>query len=304
MISAIALLTHSGDIIALRVYRKDFDEQAFEEYRMTIIAAKEVNTPIDLIQNTSFLNHYENEVYYVASTRFNPNAGTILTILSQLPKLFKTVLEINPPEPNRLKFAIPSILELLDELIDSGYPQNSDPNTLQILTQREALYKTVLPSNKITIQATNQVSHRATGIVYQKNELFDDVIERVNLLCSNSGKVLDSSVNGTIALKSQLSGMTECKIGFNDKISVESDANEGSLRTSTSIEVDDMIFHQCVKLSNFATERAISFIPPDGQFDLMQYRKIENIKLPFTITPLVRDLNQNSIEIRINVQAL
>ena len=29
-------------------------------------------------------------------------------------------------------------------------------------------------------------------------------------------------------------------------------------------------FLQCVKLSKFETERAISFIPPDGEFELMK----------------------------------
>ena len=29
-------------------------------------------------------------------------------------------------------------------------------------------------------------------------------------------------------------------------------------------------FSQCVKLSKFETERAISFIPPDGEFELMK----------------------------------
>ena len=32
---------------------------------------------------------------------------------------------------------------------------------------------------------------------------------------------------------------------------------------------------QCVKLSKFETERSISFIPPDGEFELMRYVCIE-----------------------------
>ena len=45
--------------------------------------------------------------------------------------------------------------------------------------------------------------------------------------------------------------------------------DEGS-RTKSSIAIDDCQFHQCVKLSKFETEHAISFIPPDGEYELMR----------------------------------
>jgi hypothetical protein len=31
-------------------------------------------------------------------------------------------------------------------------------------------------------------------------------------------------------------------------------------------------FHQCVRLSRFENDRTISFVPPDGEFELMSYR--------------------------------
>lgn len=39
-----------------------------------------------------------------------------------------------------------------------------------------------------------------------------------------------------------------------------------------SIAIDDCTFHQCVRLSKFDSERSISFIPPDGEFELMRYQ--------------------------------
>lgn len=33
-----------------------------------------------------------------------------------------------------------------------------------------------------------------------------------------------------------------------------------------------MKFHQCVRLSRFENDRTISFVPPDGEFELMSYR--------------------------------
>ena len=48
-------------------------------------------------------------------------------------------------------------------------------------------------------------------------------------------------------------------------------SGDESSRTKSSIAIDDCQFHQCVKLSKFETEHAISFIPPDGEYELMRY---------------------------------
>lgn len=36
--------------------------------------------------------------------------------------------------------------------------------------------------------------------------------------------------------------------------------------------MEDVKFHQCVRLSRFESDRTISFIPPDGESELMSYR--------------------------------
>lgn len=41
---------------------------------------------------------------------------------------------------------------------------------------------------------------------------------------------------------------------------------------SKAVELEDVKFHQCVRLSRFENDRTISFIPPDGESELMSYR--------------------------------
>ena len=55
---------------------------------------------------------------------------------------------------------------------------------------------------------------------------------------------------------------------MNDKILFESTGRS----KKKSVELDDVKFHQCVRLSRFDNDRTISFIPPDGEFELMSYR--------------------------------
>ena len=57
-------------------------------------------------------------------------------------------------------------------------------------------------------------------------------------------------------------------LGLNDKILFESTGRS----KKKSVELDDVKFHQCVRLSRFDNDRTISFIPPDGEFELMSYR--------------------------------
>lgn len=48
---------------------------------------------------------------------------------------------------------------------------------------------------------------------------------------------------------------------------------------SKSVELEDVKFHQCVRLSRFENDRTISFIPPDGEFELMSYRLNTHVRL-------------------------
>lgn len=52
---------------------------------------------------------------------------------------------------------------------------------------------------------------------------------------------------------------------------------------SKSVELEDVKFHQCVRLSRFENDRTISFIPPDGEFELMSYRLNTHVSLRFII---------------------
>jgi AP-1 complex subunit mu len=117
---------------------------------------------------------------------------------------------------------------------------------------------------------TNAVSWRSEGIKHRKNEIFLDVVEKLNLLVSGNGTVLHSEIIGSVQMKSFLSGMPELKLGLNDKLMFE--ATGRSTTRVKSVELEDIKFHQCVRLARFENDRTISFIPPDGEFELMSYR--------------------------------
>jgi hypothetical protein len=58
---------------------------------------------------------------------------------------------------------------------------------------------------------------------------------------------------------------------------------------SKSVELEDVKFHQCVRLSRFENDRTISFVPPDGEFELMSYRLNTHVSIGFVAVTTIDD---------------
>lgn len=65
---------------------------------------------------------------------------------------------------------------------------------------------------------------------------------------------------------------------------------------SKLIDLEDIKFHQCVRLNKFESERLITFIPPDGEFELMTYRVDTHVKPLIWVEAIVENSNQSKIE--------
>ena len=190
------------------------------------------------------------------------------------------------------------IYELLDEMMDFGYPQTTESKILQEYITQE--------SHKLEVQArppiavTNAVSWRSEGIRYRKNEVFLDVVESLNLLVSSTGNVLRSEILGAIKMKCYLSGMPELRLGLNDKVMFET---TGRATRGKAVEMEDVKFHQCVRLSRFENDRTISFIPPDGEFELMSYRLNTAVKPLIWVECVVESHSGSRIEYMLKAKA-
>jgi len=75
-------------------------------------------------------------------------------------------------------------------------------------------------------------------------------------------------------------------------------------RHGSGIAIDDITFHRCVRLGQFDQDRTISFIPPDGEFELMKYRITQNVNLPFRVIPLVVEHGSARVEYEVRNRVL
>ncbi|KAK1303849.1 hypothetical protein QJS10_CPB11g00156 [Acorus calamus] len=118
------------------------------------------------------------------------------------------------------------------------------------------------PVPNATLQVTGAVGWRREGFVYKKNEL-----------------------------------------GLSDKIGLEKESQVKSrpAKSGKTIELDDVTFHQCVNLTRFNSEKTVSFVPPDGEFELMKYRITEGVNLPFRVLPTIKELGRTRMEVSVKL---
>lgn len=284
-----------------RQYRDDVGRAAADAFRLQVVAAKETGTeaPVKRIENCSFLYTRHLNMYFVAMTRSNVNPALVIEYLFQLIRILKAYLGEDFDE-TAMRNNMTLIYELMDETMDFGYPQNCAVDVLRLyINLGTAKEKVEQEPSQLTSQITGAIDWRREGIRHKKNEVYIDVLESVNLLLSTTGSVLRNEVSGVVQMNTKLTGMPECKFGLNDKLVIDKEAKD----SKPSVEIDDCTFHRCVRLGKFEADRTITFIPPDGEFELMRYRVTDNINLPFRIIPAVQE-EPNLTKVSINLKVI
>lgn len=303
MISAFFIFNQKGEVLISRLFRNDLRRSIADIFRIQVVSNPDVRSPIITLGSTSFFHVRHENLYIVAVTKCNANAALVFEFCYRFITIGRSYFGGKLDE-EAVKNNFVLIYELLDEILDFGYPQNSEIDTLKMYITTEGVKSEQAvreDSSKITIQATGATSWRRADVKYRKNEAFVDVVETVNLLMSSKGTILRADVDGAILMRAYLTGMPECRFGLNDKLVLEkNDKNRGKV---DAVELDDCQFHQCVKLSKYDTDRSISFIPPDGEFELMRYRSTTNVNLPFKVHAIVEEVSKSKVEYTLNLKA-
>ncbi|XP_049514198.1 AP-1 complex subunit mu-1-like [Dermacentor silvarum] len=243
--SAIYILDLKGKVLISRNYRGDIDMTCIDKF-MTLLMEKEEEgcvTPILRHSDIAFMYIKHNNLYLVATSKKNANVALIFAFLHKIVTVFSEYFKELEEESIRDNFVI--IYELLDELMDFGYPQTTDGKILQEFITQESHKMELQP--RLPMAVTNAVSWRSEGVRYRKNEVFLDVIESVNLLANAGGSVLRSEIVGCIKMRVYLSGMPELRLGLNDKVLFESTGQRERRRPSAislHLEHNFLVTHQ------------------------------------------------------------
>jgi len=187
-----------------------------------------------------------------------------------------------------------TVYQLLDEMMDSGFPMNTEPNVLREMVLKPTIINRMLESvstNPSSVSArlpegaVSNIPWRKKGVRYAHNEVYFDIVESLDFIANSAGQQVMSHVWGEILCDSKLSGTPDILIDLSDASVLE-----------------DFSFHPCVRYSRFIRNKQLSFVPPDGQFRLCTYSYSREIEVPLYVNPTITiDSESNRVQVQLLV---
>jgi len=278
MIHSLFILNESGDVIIEKHYRGLVNRSICDYFWDQVTkASSPTEVPPVIITPKFYLVHVQrNGIYYLAAVQ---NEVPPLLVVDFLQRLYDVFVEYftNVTE-GTLKENFSSVYQLLEEMLDNGVPFTTEPNILremiappnmitsviQGVTGNSAL-NDLLPDGTLT-----NIPWRKLGVKYTNNEIFFDITEEMDCIIDGNGLVVNSEVRGEIQANSRLSGMPDLTLCFNNPH-----------------VLDDAAFHPCVRYARWEHDKVLSFVPPDGQFKLMNYRVKGQLQMPLYVKPQI-----------------
>ena len=210
-LSALFILDINGTALISRDYRGDINKEVIDNFLPLITRHEETGTSAPVLHHngTTFAYVKFNNLYIIGTIKRNANIALIFTFIYKFIEIATQYFSKLEEESIRDNFVV--LYELLDEIMDFGYPQTTEPKILQTYIFQES-YK-LKKMTSVPAVVTNVVSWRPEGIRYRRNELFIDVVESVNLSVNAKGSVVSNEVAGCVKMKVHLSGMPQLRLG-------------------------------------------------------------------------------------------
>ncbi|GFS44080.1 clathrin adaptor complexes medium subunit family protein [Actinidia rufa] len=121
------------------------------------------------------------------------------------------------------------------------------------------------------------------------------------------GYILTSEIDGTIQMKSYLTGNPEIRLALNEELSIgrggRSIYDYSGSSGSGAVILDDCNFHESVHLDSFDMDRTLTLVPSDGEFPVMNYRMTQEFKPPFRINALIEEAGPLKAEVILKIRA-
>ncbi|CAD2103957.1 AP-4 complex subunit mu, putative [Plasmodium vinckei] len=284
VISQFYILSPRGDTIINRDFRGDVLKGSAEIFFRKVKLHKGDPPPLFYLNGINYCFLKNNNLYYVLTSLFNISPSYLIELLYRLLKIFKDFCGQLTEEIIRTNFIL--IYEIVDEVIDYGYLQNSNTEYIRYLIHNE-ISNINTPSTKFSNLAKFTIKHSNTlpsnasqkpiQVDNKKNEIFIDIVEKINLIMNKKGEIIYSYIDGVIQIKSYLLGNPYIKIALNDDLYIKNIHKDNT----NNIIIDDCNFNHLVNTSNFESDRILSLYQPDGECVLMNYRINNNFKAPF-----------------------
>ncbi|KAI8003998.1 AP-4 complex subunit mu [Camellia lanceoleosa] len=322
MISQFFVLSQRGDNIVFRDYRGDVQrgsaEIFFRKVKFWKEDGEEEAPPVFNVDGVNYFHVKVVGLLFVATTRANVSPSLVLELLQRIARVIKDYLGVLNEDSFRKNFVL--VYELLDEVVDFGYVQTTSTEVLKSYVFNEpimfdaARLPTLGPAAIFMHGSKRMPGTAVTKSVVanepggrKREEIFVDIIEKISITFSSSGYILTSEIDGTIQMKSYLTGNPEIRLALNEDLSIGRDGRSiydyGGSFGSGPVILDDCNFHESVNLGSFEMDRTLTLVPPDGEFPVMNYRMTQEFKPPFRINILIEKAGPLKAEVILKIHA-
>ncbi|KAF3786882.1 AP-4 complex subunit mu [Nymphaea thermarum] len=308
MICQFFVLSQRGDNIVFRDYRGEVQKGSAEVFFRKVKFWKgdegEEAPPVFNLDGVNYIHVKVAGLLFVATTRVNVSPSLVLELLQRIARVIKDYLGVLSEESLRKNFVL--VYELLDEVIDFGYPQTTSTEVLKSYIFNEPI---VVDAARLPPLGPAAIfvhgSKRMPGTAVTKSvvanepggkkreEIFVDIIEKISVTFSSSGYILTSEIDGTIQMKSYLTGNPEIRLALNEELSIGRGGSSaygfGGSAGVGPVVLDDCNFHETVHLENFDLDRTLTLVPHDGEFSVMNYRMTQEFKPPFRVNAVIEE---------------
>jgi AP-4 complex subunit mu-1 len=324
---------HSTSEIFFRASKFGLSEAKKEDSAVGSATTGDETPPVFNIDGISYISLKTSGLYFVTTTRYNVSPTVILELLSRLAKSCRDFCGILTEESIRKNFVL--VYEVLDEVLDYGYPLQTSTEILKNMIYNEpivvnpvaASFKVPTPGSSLSGGSSSKARMAPSSSVNKsvlttgksntlgamglqrfagqtsttRNEIFVDILERVTCLFNSSGVLLNAEVDGSIIMKSFLINNPELRVALNEDL-VIGKHNLANVYAA-GVVLDDCSFHECVRLDEFEEHKSLVFIPPEGEFTLMNYRLTSEVRPPFRISPAFESISGTQVDLLVRVRA-
>lgn len=316
MISQFFLISPRGDSILYKDYRGDLARSTGDVFLRNVKryqGKQQSAPPIFNVEGVNYFYTKMNGLYFVLTCVKNVPPSLVMEFLTRATRVFKDYCGVISEETIRSNFVL--LYELLDEIMDNGYIQGTSSEVLKryvfnepivVETKKNKGSKFQLPKfnpKTTSSDATNKPITLRDPKQGGRDEIFVDIFERVSFTFAADGQALTAAIDGTIQMKNYLSGNPTLRIALNEDLTIG--ASRSGAANYGVVEIDDCNFHECARLDEFDSQRIVSFLPPDGEFVLMNYRitSPENFQTPFRIFPFFELASPKRGELVVKIRA-
>ncbi|KAI6066565.1 AP-3 complex subunit mu-1 [Aix galericulata] len=222
MIHSLFLINCSGDIFLEKHWKSVVSQSVCDYFFEAQEKAIDVENvpPVISTPHHYLISIYRDKIFFVSVIQTEVPPLFVIEFLHRVADTFQDYF--GECSETAIKDNVVIVYELLEEMLDNGFPLATESNILKELIKPPTILRSVVnsitgSSNVGDTLPTGQLSNipwRRAGVKYTNNEAYFDVIEEIDAIIDKSGSTVFAEIQGVIDSCIKLSGMPDLSLSF------------------------------------------------------------------------------------------